>query len=37
LRANKKAEARAIADQLLARPDLPGNLRRSLQEQSRKR
>jgi tetratricopeptide (TPR) repeat protein len=37
LRANRKAEAKAVADQLLARPDLPGNLRRSLQEQNRKR
>ena len=36
LSAHRKAEAKAIADQLLARPDLPGSLRRSLQEQSRK-
>jgi tetratricopeptide (TPR) repeat protein len=31
--ANHKAEARALAEQLLARPGLPGNLRSSLEKQ----
>jgi hypothetical protein len=32
LRGNKKAEARAVAERLLARADLPGNVRRYLQD-----
>ncbi|MEJ1961884.1 MAG: hypothetical protein WDO56_10225 [Gammaproteobacteria bacterium] len=35
LRANKKAEARSVAAQLLARPSLPADLRRYLQQSSR--